>query len=488
MSTHRKQPTTNELAQQSSQTGLDAFIAPPEDTTDEKDDVAIHIIPVVTEEGALQGYFVPVAQTETDENPGIVESLLSDKQDVTQTPAVIPTRQTPVTAPTQAFATSPLQTAREAKIASIVSVLLACALVCLTVSMAFYAVFESITITLTPLEQRFSDTLMLHLVTGVPTSLSQVEARRLPPISLSQVLTTAATGSYHQQPTYALGYVTFYNGSLTSVTIQAGMQFTGQDGVMIVTAKTVSVPGVDLSANPPSLGQATVAAQAANMGSRGNIQAYDINGTCSQCGASIIVKNTQAFTGGQDAKTFTIVQQSDIDGMKGPLTAALQHSMTSAIQGQVRPGESLLVGPCSLAFHTNHRAGEEAQSVTLIASETCSGLAYTQDSVQENSLKLAQMQAPGTHFVFLPVPDVRIVSTTLTPIPTITTRVKGVFAYLFTSSERHRVAAAIAGLKPGEAYQVLRKTAGIDKAAISGVSYNSALPYDPTRITIRFLY
>ena len=53
----------------------------------------------------------------------------------------------------------------------------------------------------------------------------------------------------------------------------------GADGISVVTTKSVVVPGVDQSANPPALGEAAIPAQAQHIGSRGNIAAYDINGT-----------------------------------------------------------------------------------------------------------------------------------------------------------------------------------------------------------------
>ena len=70
-------------------------------------------------------------------------------------------------------------------------------------------------------------------------------------------------------------------------------------------------------ANPPSYGHVAVAAHAVNPGARGNIPAYDINLAC--CASSVLAKNTEAFTGGQDERDFpTVRQEDDIQGSNSP--------------------------------------------------------------------------------------------------------------------------------------------------------------------------
>src|SRR5712692_8060143 len=258
MTANRKLPITGKLEQgtpehsipdaeapnQEAQVPLETFMQSTRDEPDTQDE-PLHIVPILSEAGDFQGYFLPVMPGNSPTGQaGTGDSIVSD---VLNAPSMATVILTPPVQPAPiirtALATPARQTTREATIATVVSVFLVCSIVFFTLATALYAAFASITITITPQEQHLSTTLALHLVTGVPTSLTQVEARRLTPLSLSQALSTQATGSYQQQPTYSLGYLTFYNGSFVSVTIQAGSQFTGQDGVGVITTKTVTVPG-----------------------------------------------------------------------------------------------------------------------------------------------------------------------------------------------------------------------------------------------------
>jgi len=269
-------------------------------------------------------------------------------------------------APTAPFIHTPVPqqaTLRETAVV-VCSVLIFCLVVVANLSLAFYsAFFASVTITLTPQRQSYNTTLLLQLVTGMPTSLTQVQSRRLAPLTITQRTTAQATGSYHQDPTYAIGYVTFYNGQFSPITIPAGTQLSTQEGKAVVTTQTATVPGIDQSANPPALGEATIPARAVTMGAGGNIDAYSISGPC--CASSVLVKNVQTFTGGQDEENYAIVRQRDIGSQITPLRQTIAQSMTTTLRSQVKPGETLVPSVCSPTFTPDHKAGDAAQASLL---------------------------------------------------------------------------------------------------------------------------
>jgi hypothetical protein len=151
----------------------------------------------------------------------------------------------------------------------------------------------------------------------------------LPALTLSQNITVSATGNRHQAATRALGTITFYNGLFTSQTIAKGAIFTASNGVQIVTTQPAIIP----AGNPPSYGQVTVSAHAVIAGSQGNIRAYGINTACR--GTSVLAKNTEAFTGGQSAREYTIVTEADIQNAASPLQATLSQSEQAALQAQL---------------------------------------------------------------------------------------------------------------------------------------------------------
>src|SRR5439155_17826382 len=118
--------------------------------------------------------------------------------------------------------------------------------------------------------------------------------------------TTPTTGKGHQDAKQAQGAITLYNGLFTAQTIAGGTTLTGSSGVQIITDQDATIP----AANPPIFGQVTVSAHAINPGMRGNIPAYDMNQAC--CTTSVLVKNVQPFSGGQNERDFSTVSTHDI--------------------------------------------------------------------------------------------------------------------------------------------------------------------------------
>src|SRR5260370_185116 len=120
------------------------------------------------------------------------------------------------------------------------------------------------------------------------------------PASLRQEKTVTTTGNGHQDARAATGTVTFYNGSNTPQTSNAGPVFTGNDGIQVATDIDADIP----AANPPIEGQPTVPAHALNPNAKAKTQAYEINLAVS---INLTVKNLSNFSGGQDARDFQTV-------------------------------------------------------------------------------------------------------------------------------------------------------------------------------------
>ncbi len=168
--------------------------------------------------------------------------------------------------------------------------------------------YPTVTVTLVP----------VHKSTHVTTTLA-IPTRSLPPVTLTKSLSTPTTGHGHQDATRATGTLTFYNGLFTPQTLPIGTVFTGSDGVKVATDASVTLP----AGNPPMYGEATVTVQALTKGAAGNIQAGDITATIAN---GVLVKGS-AFSGGQDAREYPAVAQSDL----ARLTAQLKQQLTQQI-------------------------------------------------------------------------------------------------------------------------------------------------------------
>jgi hypothetical protein len=298
--------------------------------------------------------------------------------------------------------------------------------------------------------------------------------RLLPPIRLYQSQSVVTTGHGHQDATRAAGELVVYNGQSTEQTIPAGTIFTGADSVQIATDETVTIP----AGNPPTYGQATVSAHAASTGAQGNITPGDINATVT---IAVIAKNTAAFTGGQDERTFPIVTHRDIETTAAPLKATLASAMQGALQGELKSGEVLLTLPCLPSLKSDHQAGDEAAQVTVTVVETCTSVAFDVSQLRAKAAQLLSYQASkelGSGYSLvgnIEVTDIRATFPHETPVLTYSS--KGTFVYALSNAAQERMRSLIAGRVPQEALHMLSALPGVQSASLQW-SGDTKLPKD----------
>src|SRR5258708_625769 len=302
--------------------------------------------------------------------------------------------------------------------------------------------------------------------------------RLLPPTTLSQEKTVPTTGHGHQDAKAATGTVTFYNGSNTPQTSNAGTVFTGNDGIQVATDTDADIP----AANPPIEGQATVPAHALNANAKGNNQAYDINLAVS---SDLTVKNLSNFSGGQDERDFQTVTGQDIAQAAAPLKTSLAQSMQGALTGQLQSGEALVTPPCTPKVSTDHQIGNEATQVKVTVSETCSGVAYNTQELETKATQLLTTQAIkklGTGYSLLG--DVQVTTNTATVTasrPTIVFTCNGVWVYALSNQAQEHIKDLIKVKTTQDALHLLQSLPGIERVSTS-CDVNMKLPKDTQNI------
>jgi len=290
--------------------------------------------------------------------------------------------------------------------------------------------------------------------------------RVLSPLTISQSQTTPTTGKGHQDAKQATGFITFYNGLFTSQTIAPDTIFTGADGIQVVTDQQATIP----AGNPPSYGQVTVSAHAISPSVKGNIPAYDINEAC--CATSVLAKNTNPFTGGQDKRNYQTVAKKDIDTISAPLKTAVAQSMSGALQGQVQPHEQLYILPCTPTQTSDHQPGEEAREVKVTVSQTCSAVAYNSQELETKATAFLATQAlhkTGAGYSLLGnvLVSVKQASVTSTPpLVFLSFQASGTWIYGISQKAQDQIKSRIAGKTRQDALQVLASLPGIEQVSI----------------------
>jgi len=203
---------------------------------------------------------------------------------------------------------------------------------------------------------------------SVPTQAPQPVQRQLSS-QQTQSQTTRARGSVTIAATHATGTLQYCVGySIQQGTIFSNYKHTVQ--VMIDATITFTINTTNKSCG-------TVPAHAVQAGSIGNIPAEDMTQEHGCCGGGGLT-NKQPFTGGQDAQTYTVVQQSDIDGAAEPLKTATAQTATANIQQQLRTNEHLVGNTqCTSNVTSDYNAGDRATQVTVTVATTCTATTST---------------------------------------------------------------------------------------------------------------
>jgi Baseplate J-like protein len=289
------------------------------------------------------------------------------------------------------------------------------------------------------------------------TTTLDIPTRTLVPTTITRSATIQTTGTGHQNARAATGQVTFYNGQAQSITVPSGSVFTGRDGERIVTTQDAIIPAADSSTTPPTYGYTTVSAQAVHPGASGNIAAFDINGSC--CASSVIVKNLAAFTNGQDARTYHAVAPQDLTALTSTVNETISQAFTTVFP--VQHGEEAVPTDCHTITTTNHQEGQEARSLTLGVSKTCSAVTYSSKELNYQAMAAFTQTKPAATYHI-----VGSVQTTLKSVIPLSVTISGKWAYTFSQDYEQLLAQGIQGESPARAKAYLLKAGVISYASV----------------------
>ena len=327
-------------------------------------------------------------------------------------------------------------------------------------------------------------------VTVVPSNANvaqqQIPGRPLATITLSQAKTVPATGTGYQQAQAAHGLVTFYNALPAPQTIPAGEMLTGADGVVVVTLQAAWIPAGTLTTN----GQVTVPAQAINVGPQGNIVANDMYGKC--CRDNIFVSNGP-FHGGQNARSYQMVAQQDINEVASSLKASLDQGVQAALSQQVQSNETLVIPvPCTSNVTPDHKVGEEASQVQVTVSETCTGEAYNTSALHDLLTQTVTQEAArrlGNGYDLVGDLQTSITKATMNAhrgTATLQVKISSTWVYQFSQAQQDQIKLLIRGKSKDEAIALLLHMPGVQTVSISTKNGN-AIPTDIQRIHLNFV-
>jgi serine/threonine protein kinase len=347
------------------------------------------------------------------------------------------------------------------------------------------------TITITPNSQTLTQNYTLQL-THNPTAANtnQVTSRSVSATAtMSQ--TVAMSGRVQVPATNAKGTLLLFNGSFTApFTVGAGTSVTGKDGVIVIIDTTVTIPKADV--NAVIAGEASTPAHAGNPGVKGNIVALDINGVCCTNNNTISARNTDAFTGGQDAQNYHYPTDSDLSQVANTAHTQLDQTARQQLQSKLAGGEQFAGTPtCQLTSTSDHPAGPQGVDVPQVmvtVNDTCQAEAYNTAQVQQQITAQLQSQAAnqlGTGYKLLgAIQMTTMVQADASPngLPMLNIQANGRWKYTFGATQVAEMRVSIVSKNRTQASELLRRMPGVAGVTIQGGG--DQLPSQIARINI----
>ncbi len=170
--------------------------------------------------------------------------------------------------------------------------------------------------------------------------------------------------------------------------------------------------------------------------------------------------NTTPFSGGQDARSYSFIQSSDIHNAASDLVASLTPKTTATLQQEARAGEQLVTPLCSPHTQASAASGSEGISVTVSVTQTCSSVAYRQDSLQQVATSTLAQGANANLASYEQVGTVQVIvngSTYTTHTATLHVSLSGVWVYRFTHAQMQHMTQEIAGESQHKQAQPLKE-------------------------------
>jgi hypothetical protein len=203
----------------------------------------------------------------------------------------------------------------------------------------------------------------------------------------TQSQTANATGQGTTSATQATGTIEIVNYSTSPLQLSAGTVLANNAGCAPSGMQISLDSDVNLEAYSGSTETATtypatnVGIHVVETGAAGNVQDCSTSPAFAYCYTAC---NTLAwgavdkggFSGGTDAQTYAIVQQSDIDNAANSLKASTKQSAVANINSRLHSNEHLVSDPqCSYKVTSNHAAGDKVSTVTVTVQATCTAKA-----------------------------------------------------------------------------------------------------------------
>ena len=294
---------------------------------------------------------------------------------------------------------------------------------------------------------------------GVPTGQKQIDALK-------------ATG----QVVFTMYCSGFFCPS-GSVNVPSGTQVSTSDGKNYVSTKSVNVAAPKGSATAPIMAVAA--------GGGGNTGAHTITTINQSQNDFLSVDNTDPVTNGADARTATVIQQSDIDSIRDAYSRDAIPKVTDQLNTKAQGLKLVLVGKGVQANVTSdHKVGEEVSGFTVTVKVAGDGVAFD-DKVVKQMLKAALERkiSQGSQLTSNLTTTYEAIDATADGHITLNGHASGFYTPVFL---QNAIRGYLKGMSPTKAHAFLQSLPNVVDARVTQSPYGLPwLPLFSSRITLK---
>jgi Baseplate J-like protein len=294
----------------------------------------------------------------------------------------------------------------------------------------------------------------------------------------SQSLPGTPTGQKQIPAVAASGSATFTTDcpGNCSFTVPAGTDVSTGGGKHYLTKKDVTIK----SSQPGAVAVAAVQA-----GASGNTDPDTIRYINSDLGVIANVNNPQAIAGGADARTATIIQQSDLDGPRDAYSKDAIPQVTDQLNGKAQGLKLILVGQGVQATVTSdHKVGEEVPGFTVTVKVVGDGVAFDEKVIKQMlKAALERKISQGSQLTTNLTTTYEAIDATTDGHITLNGHAAGFYTPVFLQAA---IRGHLKGMSPAKAHAFLQSLPNVVDARVTQSPYGLPwLPLFSSRITLK---
>jgi hypothetical protein len=300
----------------------------------------------------------------------------------------------------------------------------------------------------------------------------------------SQTLPGVPTGQKQIDAVKATGQVTFTascNGFACTIPIRAGTDVSTGSGKHYLTQKAATVQSSFISS-----GTATVPVAAVDGGIASNTDSDTVRYINNNNPDGLLsVTNKDAIAGGADARTATIIQQSDIDSIKDAYSRDAIPKVTDQLNSKAQGLKLILVGKGVQASVTSdHKAGEEVGGFTVTIKVAGDGVAFDEKVVNQMlKAALERKISQGSQLTASVTTTYEAIDATTDGHITLNGHASGFYTPVFLQTA---IRGHLKGMSPAKARAFLQSLPNVVDARVTQSPYGLPwLPLFSSRITVK---